>query len=131
MNLNRFAQLMALSLTASLFAADKPAKLENKDLAARAMSARTADDHREIARDYEARANEFEAKAKAYEAEAERLSKMTQSHPLNSKWPAMAQGPANHQRGKAIQARRAARESLDMVARHRDLADKASTLAVE
>jgi hypothetical protein len=118
MNLNRFAQLMVLALTASLFAADKPA-------------IRTAQEHREIAHDYELRASEFEAKAQAYEAEANRLSKLAQGHPLQSKWPAMAQGPANHQRGKAIQARRAARESLDMVARHRDLAEKAGVLAAE
>jgi hypothetical protein len=131
MNLIRIALPMVLTLTASLFAADKSGKFEDKDLTAKATSARTADDHREIARDYEARAREFEAKAKAYEAEAARLSRLTQGQPLQSKWPAMAQGPANHQRGKAIQARRAARESLEMVARHQDLAEKASTIAVE
>lgn len=113
-----------LAIGISFMAADAP-KDAPKDLRAKAEIARTADEHRDVARDFEARAREFEEKARKHEAEADRIAKRQGYNPMKSKWPAHAQGPENWERGKAAQARRAARESLEMVARHRDLAEKA------
>ncbi len=131
MNLNRIAQILALATATTLFGADSWSKLDTKELAVKASSAKTADEHHEVAREYEARAAAFENKAKQHETEAEKMKKRPGYEIYRSKWPAMVQGPIDRERAQALQARRAARESLELVAKHRDLAAKASAIAVE
>lgn len=100
--------------------------VDDKQLARLAKEAKTAAEHNRVASLYEKRAEALEAKAKEHEAEATRLESKQGYNPLAHKWPAMARGPVEHQRSKAMQARRAARESLELAARHREQAGKAA-----
>jgi len=130
MNLNRIAQMMVLTAAGALFAAASPVdswmKMDAKALAERAKTAQSADDHRAVARQYQERAMTFDAKAVQHEQEAEKMAKRQreQYNPLSSKWPAMVQGPVDRERGKALQARRVARESRDLTAYHLEQASK-------
>lgn len=118
------AVLAALSLTANPI--DQATKVDDKQLSQMAQQARTAAEHNRVAALYEKRAEAMEAKAKEHEAEATRLENRQGYNPMAHKWPALAKGPVEHQRSKAMQARRAAREALELAARHRELAAKAN-----
>lgn len=130
MNLNRILPVMTFILAGVIVASaepvDRAAKMNAKELAEQAKAAQSADDHRAISRQYELRAAAFEAKAIEHEREADRLARRNeqQYNPLTSKWPAMVQAPVEHQRGQAIQARRAARESRELMAYHQQQAAK-------
>lgn len=118
------AVLAALSMMADPI--DQVPKVDDKQLAQLAKEARTAAEHNRVAALHEKRAEALEAKAKEHEMEATRLESRQGYNPLMHKWPAMARGPIEHQRAKAMQARRAARESLELAARHRELAAKSA-----
>jgi len=90
-----------------------------------------ASDHASVAKKHETRAVELELKAQKHDAEADRLAKAAEKSPLANKWPAMAQGPTNHERAKALQARRAAAEARELVAKELRLAEKAAQKEVE
>lgn len=77
----------------------------------------------------EKRAKEFEAKALKYEAEADQLAKKEGYNPMRHKWPAMAQGPADQARAKALQAKRAAAETREMIAKEKAKNGKGSSIA--
>lgn len=133
MNLNRIAQVMILTAAGALLAAASPVdswtKMDTKALAERAKSAKSAEEHRAVARQYEERALTFDAKAAQHEQEADKMTKRQreQYNPLSSKWPAMVQGPVDRERGKALQAKRAARESREVMAYHLEQAAKLTT----
>lgn len=93
-------------------------------LAEMAKSAKTADDHRELARIYREQAAEFESKAKKHEGKADELAGRAGYNPLKHKWPAMVQGPIDRERNLAMQARRAAKESILLAERHEEMARK-------
>ena len=120
---NTLVGLIAGAVT--LFAANAVEKHPVKDagkLQEMARSAKTQAEHLEVARLFEAQAEAFDAKAKLHETEMDKLSRRTSYNPMSQKWPAMAQGPVEFQRANAMQARRAAHESRERVAYHRDQA---------
>jgi hypothetical protein len=101
--------VIAFSIAAVL-AADQKAKL-------------TKVEHSAEAKRHANRAAEFAAKAEKHEANAERLSKQGYNA-MRYKWPALARGPENLERERAMQARRAEAESRQEVAHHSELANK-------
>jgi hypothetical protein len=48
---------------------------------------------------------------------------------MRHKWPAMAQGPADQARAKALQAKRAAAETREMIAKEKAKNGKGSSIA--
>lgn len=129
----RFATLIAgIVLGALCVSAEvKLTKTDEQQIALQAKNARTAAEHTEVARLYEQRAAAFEAKAKRHEERADSMARREGYNPMKYKWPAMVQGPIDLERSKAMQARRAARETLELVARHREFAGRATSLAAE
>jgi|GEM_PF-1637627 len=120
---------LGLGLAAATLAAapiDEKANisLDDAKLAAMSKAAKTAQDHLELARVYRERAAEFEAKARRHETKADELTRQVSYNPLRHKWPAMAHGPADRERNLAMQARRAAKESLQLAERHEETARK-------
>lgn len=96
------SMIIALATTGLLMAAD---------------TAKTTTNHAEAAKEYRQRAKSNLEKAKQHEAEAQKLT--SQGHnSMAAKWPAMANGPANRERSKAMQARRAAEEALRLAEYH-------------
>lgn len=67
--------------------------------------------------EYKDRAAKLEAKAMKHEAEADRMEKASRSNPMLYKWPAMVKGPIERERRLAMEARRAAAESLELAAK--------------
>jgi hypothetical protein len=125
------AILTVAALGLTLSAAEKSSKGEEQEAARLAKAARTADEHRTVARLYQERAAALEEKAKRHEERADSLARREGYNPMKYKWPAMVQGPIDLERSKAMQARRAARESLALMDRHLRLAEEAPALAGE
>jgi hypothetical protein len=128
----RFATQTIIALTtAAALATAGEVKLSEEKLSKLSKSAKSQADHKEVSRQYELRASELEAKARVHDQEAERLANRKGYNPMAHKWPAMVTAPVDRERSKAMQARRAARESMDLMAKHRELAAKASIEAEE
>jgi hypothetical protein len=122
----------ALVANASEPVRTKPAKaLEPAEIQKLARQAKSGTDHGVVAGHWERRALELETKAAQYERDADELANRKGYNPMRYKWPAMVQGPIDHFRAKAMQARRAANESRDLMAIHRNLADKLSVYGYE
>lgn len=85
-------------------------------LAALASEARTSADHAKVAKEYRLQAESFEARAAEHDATVSRLSK--NPPPIAFKWPSMASPDLVHAKQKAVEARRAARESRELADRH-------------
>lgn len=127
----RIAALIALA-TLTLNASSIPAKpLEDREIQKLAREAKTSAEHLTVARHYEARGRAFEAKATRHEKDADELVRRDVYNPMKHKWPAMVQAPIDKARSQAMQARRAAKESFELMAKHQDLAAKASSEATE
>lgn len=94
----------------------EPAKLH-----ALAKSATTAADHVKVAKMFRLQAEALQAKAAAHEDKAKKLDAQPKS-PLAHKWPAMAPSKGRQERELAMQAQRAARESLELASKHIQLA---------
>ena len=92
------------------------AKLHNA-----ATNAVTASDHAKVAKMYRLQGEALLAKAAAHEDQAKELEAQPKS-PLAHKWPAMAPQKARKERELAMQAQRAARESLELATKHVQLA---------
>ena len=122
--MNRIATIVAGIMIGalSLGAAEKAEKIDDQQLTLQAKNARTASEHRAVAGLYQQRAAMFEAKARQHEKQADTMASREGYNPMRHKWPAMAQGSIDRERAKAMQARRAARESLELMARHYKLA---------
>ena len=115
--------LTVVLAAATLANAAEPAKsMEVREIKKLAVEAKSAPEHSRVAEQWEARAIAFEAQAAKYEQEADARARDKGYNPMRHKWPAMAQGPIDYLRSKAMQARRAADESRQMMAHHRDLA---------
>jgi hypothetical protein len=89
-----------------------------KDLQQMAKSATTSAQHAAVSKQYTLRAEQFEAKAKKHEANAAELAARKNNYAMTHKWPAMIQGPIDREKQLAIEARRAAEESLTLAAKH-------------
>jgi len=86
-----------------------------------AREATTAAEHVKVAKLFRLQAEQMEAKAAVHEKKAREYAAAPKS-PLAHKWPAMAPQKDRQERELAMQARRAASESLEMAARHTQLA---------
>lgn len=90
----------------------EPAKLE-----AMAKAARTAEEHVAVAKQYRLKAEDWEQRAKGHEEEAVRLERRPRAA-IEHKWPAFSRQPWQAERAKAMQARRAANECLEVAGVH-------------
>jgi len=86
-----------------------------------ANGAVTAADHVKVAKMFRLQAEALHAKAAAHEDKAKGLEALPKS-PMAHKWPAMAPAKGRQERELALQAQRAARESLELASRHIQLA---------
>jgi hypothetical protein len=128
----RTFSLIILTGTLSLMAATITVKpMGDREIQKIAREAKSPADHLEVARQHEIRAKAFETKAIRYEADADELAKRDGYNPMKHKWPAMVQAPIDRARANGMQARRAAKESLELMAKHQDLAAKAPAQAAE
>ena len=127
----RIATLITAGALTLMAGQGQPGKIDAKQVAMKAKDARTAVEHNEVARLYEQQAATLEAKAKHHEQQADSLASRINNTAMAHKWPAMVQGPIDRERSKAMQARRAARESLEKMAYHRGLAAKGNVSAEE
>lgn len=127
----RIAILTALG-TLTLAGATSPAeRIDDRQLQKMAVAAKTSDEHLTVAKHYDIRGRYFEAKAVKHERDADQLATRDGYNPLKYKWPAMVQAPIDKARAQAMQARRAAKESFELMAKHQDLAAKVNTEATE
>lgn len=84
-------------------------------LARLAREARTPGEHARVSKSYREQAEAFDAQAQSHEARVAQLSRS--ASPMTHKWPAMAAPDLTKERQRAVEARRAARESR-MLAEH-------------
>lgn len=92
--------------------------VNEQNLQQMAKAATTSAQHSEVAKQYTLRAEQFEAKAKKHEAAAAELAARKGNYAMSQKWPAMTQGPIDREKRLAVEARRAAEESLTLAAKH-------------
>lgn len=100
--------------------------VESNQLTAMAKSAKTPDQHLAVAKQYELQAKTFDQKASQHEKRATELRDKQGYNAMQYKWPSMARGQEMRETSLAMQARRAAKESLERAAYHRELADRAN-----
>ena len=100
--------------------------VEASKLSALARDAQTPAEHAAVAKQYRLRAESFEAQAAEYEQSAKRRQQA--AGPMIHKWPAMAPPAVQKDKQKAVEARRAARESRELAERH--LRDSVESLAL-
>lgn len=106
-----------------------PASAQNQNLAsiervhAQAAEANTAAKHAEVARQYRLHAEALESQAKQYEKEAASLTRSAGA--IVHKFPGMATGQLQKTKTKAVETRRAARETMALADRHIRLAVEA------
>jgi hypothetical protein len=118
-----------LALTLGAFAVMTPGALavervlEEKDIAKLAKAAESPADHARVAQQYLWRAKSLEGKADKIEREL-RSEREGWQPPLATKWPAMVENVRERKERVAMQARRAAKESLELAAQHSKLAGK-------
>jgi len=129
--MTRIVNLIAGMALGALFMSAADIKIDEQKIALQAKNARTAGEHTAVARLYEQRAAAFEAKAQRHDEQADSMARRDGYNPMKYKWPAMVQAPIDRERSKAMQARRAARESLELMAHHHRLAGSASSVADE
>ena len=119
------AAALAMALSVPAFAQDK-ASLET--VHAKAVKANTAEKHAAVARDYRLQAESFAAQAVAHEKEAAQLTRA--SGAMVQKWPAMTSRQLQNAKAKALEARRAQREILQLVAEGKSAKEIASVLNI-
>ena len=114
--------LLASALLAS---ATEPAKpVEIREIQKKTREARTPSEHLAVASHWEARALVLDAQAAKHERDADALERRDGHNPMKYKWPAMVQAPIDRLRAKAMQARRAAHESRELMAHHREISER-------
>lgn len=123
----------AILITAILALVSLPAAavepMNDKALRERSKSAKTLQDHTLLAEQFLLRADHYTVKAEKHEAEAKAIAARKVHNPMTSKWPALAEAPANYAKNQALQARRAAEEARKLAAFHQDEARKLQTAA--
>jgi hypothetical protein len=98
-------------------------------LARLAEVAKTPSDHIAVSKQYRSQAEEFARQAVKHEAAA-RKAEATPA-PLENKWPALGRKAGSKERQLAMEARRAARESIDAADRHFRLSVEALAQAAD
>lgn len=114
---------LALLVSSGLAHAQVQTQDSPAQIAALARQARTADQHADVARRYRLQAESLDAKG----AEQEKLAahQAAQAPGIVHKWPSMAPKALSDTKQKAVDYRRAARESRELAERHRALASEA------
>jgi len=84
----------------------------------------TKTEHKDAAERHATRAEELAAKAQRHEDNAVRIKSNRGYNAMQYKWPAMANGAADLERSRAMQARRAEAESRKLAAFHSEIANK-------
>ena len=114
---------LALLVSSGLAHAQVQTQDSPAQIAALAREARTADQHADVARRYRLQAESLDAKG----AEQEKLAaqQAAQAPGIVHKWPSMAPKALTDTKQKAVDYRRAARESRELAERHRTLAIEA------
>jgi hypothetical protein len=107
------ASLMTLTFLAGSSAAQTPS---GPDLFALSREARTTRDHADLARRFRLQANAFDTAATEHEAKAKALT--ASSSPAAKKWPEVMMPDVKRAKQRAMDARRAARESREMSRHH-------------
>ena len=119
------ASVFTLALLASSGLAHAQVQVQDSPtrLAALARAARTPEQHADVARRYRVQAEALDGKA----AEQEKLAarQAAQAPGIVHKWPSMAPKALTDTKQKALDYRRAARESRERAERHRALAAEA------
>ncbi|MCC6390583.1 MAG: hypothetical protein IT167_08270 [Bryobacterales bacterium] len=105
---------LALALMGSSMAAGS--QLEAAKLEDLATEARTPAQHAAVSRQFRLRAEALDSKAAGHEANVKKLTKSAGA--MVQKWPGMATKPLETEREKAMEARRAARESRKLAEKH-------------
>lgn len=116
--------LAAFSIFAVQPATAETPKVESAKLERMAEVAKTPKDHVAVAKHYRSQAEQFEQKALKHEAQARKMQN-NPNNPMAYKWPAMAGQPWVKERQLAMEARRAAQESLEASERHMRLSVEA------
>jgi hypothetical protein len=96
-----------------------------ESLAAMASKAGSRAEHATVAKHYRLQAQAFEEEAAAHEKRAAKLAATAPS--IVHKWPSMASSALNDAKQKALDARRAARESHLLAQRHINLSVEAQS----
>lgn len=107
------AALMTLTFLAGSSAAQTP---ETANLLALSREARTTRDHADLARRFRLQAEAFDTSAAEYEAKAKALT--ASAPPSVKKWPHLTMPDVNKAKQRALDARRAARESRELSQHH-------------
>jgi hypothetical protein len=94
--------------------------LEAKQIEQLAKKADSSEEHAVVAKHYRARAENLEAEADKLEREVRQRRSAT--NPMAAKWPAMTNSGIPKKERLAMQARRAARECLQLAVYHQRLA---------
>jgi hypothetical protein len=97
------------------------AEPEIPSLEARARTARTAQQHAELSREYRQRAESLEAKAREHVSEIERLARRSPD-PMAAKWRHAIKDPMVKAREQLAETHRAAFEARTLATRHAQLA---------
>jgi len=118
------AMSLILAATTLAFAIEPVKTKDIKQLKKEAIEATTGPEHLKAAEQWDARAIAFDGQAVKHERDADERARNTGYNAMRHKWPAMAQAPVEHLRGKAMQARRAANESRELAKYHREQAEK-------
>ncbi len=116
------ALILVSALLASASEATKPADI--REIQKITRGAKTPAEHLAAAGHWETRALALDAQAAKHEREADALVRNNVYNPMKHKWPAMVQAPIDRLRAKAMQARRAAHESRELMAHHRELSER-------
>jgi len=120
------ASLLTLTFLAGSSAAQTPA---GPDLFALSREARTTRDHADLARRFRLQAESFDATASQHEANVKRLTDA--APPSVKKWPHLTMPDVSKAKQRAIDARRAARESREMSRHHAQQAIESLGSAVD
>jgi hypothetical protein len=115
-----FSIVFGAALTLGVPAVGAERALESKDIEKLAKVAQSPAEHAKVAKHYRLRAESLTEKADRLEREV-REQKASPS-PMAQKWPAMVVNARERKEQVAMQARRAAQESLMLAERHEDLA---------
>ena len=111
---------MALLALAGTGAAQTP---RTPDLHALSREARTTVEHADLSQRFRQQAEAFESRAAAEEATVKALT--AKAAPFQHKWPEVRMPDVTAAKRRAVEARRAARESREMAERHLRLAVEA------
>jgi hypothetical protein len=110
-----------LALTPAAPAAEKT--LEPKKIAQLAKDAKTSAEHSEVAKQYRQHAASLEKRAVQFEQEA-RVQDAGPTRAMEQKWPAMIVNARERKAQMAVQARRAAQESVTLAEHHETVAQQ-------